>query len=84
MQWDLDPTCYVFPVFWYEFIYLFCDVTVPALNVITQTQRKRSMSGLSPLESNVIGKTSIGKYCPPPPPPPYSPDMSPPDYDLFS
>ena len=26
----VDLTCYVFPVFQYEFMYLFCDVTVPA------------------------------------------------------
>ena len=31
----------------------------PSVNVITQTQGKRSMSGLSPLASNIIGKTSI-------------------------
>ena len=30
LQGDLDPTCYVFPVFRYEYMYLFCDVKVPA------------------------------------------------------
>ena len=32
----------------------------PSVNVITQTQGKRSMSDLSPLASNIIGKTLIG------------------------
>ena len=31
----------------------------PNVNVITQTQGKRNMSGPSPLASNIIGKTSI-------------------------
>ena len=35
----------------------------PSVNVITQTQGKRSMSGISPLASNIIGKTSIAPGC---------------------
>ena len=34
----------------------------PSVNVITQAQGKRNMSGLSPLASNIIGKTSIETF----------------------
>ena len=61
MQGDLDETCFVFPCF-SVWIYVFILWRhIPSVNIIMKTLGKRSMSGLSPFASNIIGKWTIVK-----------------------
>ena len=60
MSEDLDPTCYVFPVFFFVWICVFILWHhSPRLNFAMETQVKHSMSDLSPLASNIMGKKNI-------------------------
>ena len=60
MYGDLDPTCYVFPVFRYDFRYSISSLTSQSKRKCHNTNAGKSkrVGSKSPL-SNIIGKMSI-------------------------